>query len=158
MELRNFSVVYGLSGKDKFSVIMEMVQILAKQQGLSNVDQIIRSVFRREKLASTAIGNNCVVPHAKDANVKHVCGLLGFVPEGVESESLDGSLGHIFFLIISPVDNTTDHLKTLSDVSFAIKKQEFRQMIMDSKSAEDMRTVLLEEIKTQLLERKSRLD
>lgn len=133
-----------LTAEDKEGVIREMVQALldASKIAESEYESIVRSVMKREELGSTGIGRGVAVPHTKHASIDRLVGTVAVSGEGVDFASLDGEKVHLFFLLISPHDRPTDHLRALENVSRQLRDETFCKFLKQAKSAEDILQLL----------------
>lgn len=131
-------VTFDLQSTAKSEVINELIDILAADGKLSDKEQYKAAVLHREKEFSTGIGMGIAIPHAKDASVKEAALTLGISKKGIDYESLDGTLAHIFFLIAVPADSNDVHLKVLSFISRKLMHQEVRDNLMAARTYEDV--------------------
>lgn len=131
-------VTFDLQSTAKSEVINELIDILAADGKLSDKEQYKAAVLHREKEFSTGIGMGIAIPHAKDASVKEAALTLGISKNGIDYESLDGTLAHIFFLIAVPADSNDVHLKVLSFISRKLMHQEVRDNLMAARTYEDV--------------------
>lgn len=131
-------VNFDLQSTAKSEVINELIDILAADGKLSDKEQYKAAVLHREKEFSTGIGMGIAIPHAKDASVKEAALTLGISKKGIDYESLDGTLAHIFFLIAVPADSNDVHLKVLSFISRKLMHQEVRDNLMAARTYEDV--------------------
>lgn len=131
-------VTFNLQSTTKSEVINELIDILDADGKLSDKEQYKVAVLHREKEFSTGIGMGIAIPHAKDASVKEAALTLGISNKGIDYESLDETLAHIFFLIAVPADSNDVHLKVLSFISRKLMHQEVRDNLMSAKTYEDV--------------------
>jgi len=131
MRMSNFvirdAIIPVLSSTTKEDVIRELVGSLheAGYFRTGDVDDIIKSVLRREKLGSTGIGRSIAIPHSKHAGVDRLIGTLAISPNGIPFDSIDGEPVHIFVLLVSPQDRPGDHLRALENVVRTMKDEAF---------------------------------
>jgi len=121
------AIIPVLSSTTKEDVIRELVGSLheAGYFRTGDVDDIIKSVLRREKLGSTGIGRSIAIPHSKHAGVDRLIGTLAISPNGIPFDSIDGEPVHIFVLLVSPQDRPGDHLRALENVVRTMKDEAF---------------------------------
>lgn len=135
-----------LASQDKESVIRELVGSLVGAGGVAAAEQtnIIAAVMKREELGSTGIGRGVAVPHTKHHSVGKLIGTVGISQSGVDFNSLDGEKVQIFFLLVSPPDRPSDHLRALENISRQLRDDTFCKFLRQAKSVEDI-CQLLEE-------------
>ncbi|MBF0478638.1 MAG: PTS sugar transporter subunit IIA [Candidatus Omnitrophica bacterium] len=135
------AVCADLKSDTKPAVITELVELLLNA-GLidkKNKNKVIDVLMAREELGSTAIGQGIAIPHAKCDAAKELVGCLGISKKGVNFDSLDGELAHIFFLLVAPVDSAGPHLKALAKISRILKDKFIRDSL---KTAKDETTIM----------------
>ena len=133
-----------LAATDNETAIREMLQALADAGALeANVlESILAAILRREELGSTGIGRGVAVPHAKHDSLAGLACLVAVSAEGIDFQSLDGEKVHIFFLLISPSDRPSDHLKALEYISRQVRSDVFCRFLRQAKGPDDLRRVL----------------
>jgi PTS system fructose-specific IIA component/PTS system nitrogen regulatory IIA component len=80
-------------------------------------DELHEAVLRREELGTTGIGEGVAVPHTKHTSVTEVVGAVGYIPAGIDFDSVDGRPVHLVFLLISPPGASREHLLALESIS-----------------------------------------
>ncbi|MGI9497446.1 MAG: PTS sugar transporter subunit IIA [Mariniblastus sp.] len=135
-----------LTSSDKEGVVRELVASLVESGQLGGDDQeaIVQAVLKREELGSTGIGRGIAVPHTKHPSVTQPVGTCGVSATGVDFQSLDGEQVHLFFMLISPPDQPSDHLKALEYVSKHLQDETFCRFLKQSRTSEDIQQILEE--------------
>ncbi|MFN3149593.1 PTS sugar transporter subunit IIA [Bremerella sp.] len=133
-----------LESKDKEAVIRELAASLVASGDImeDSAESIIKAILKREELGSTGIGRGIAVPHTKHPSVEKLVGTVGVSSEGVDFNSLDGESVHLFFLLVSPPDRPGDHLRALENISRQLRDDMFCKFLKQSKSVEDIKTLL----------------
>ena len=83
--------------------------------------ELTDAILKREELGSTAIGNGFAVPHASVDWLTSCVTVMGFAPNGIDFDSLDGEPVHTVILIASPESKPGDHLRLLERVSRSLR-------------------------------------
>lgn len=135
-----------LIADEKEGVIQEMVQALLDAGGIQKdeFESIVKAILKREELGSTGIGRGVAVPHTKHPSVDRLVGTVAVSGEGVDFDSLDGEKVHLFFLLISPPDRPGDHLRALENISRQLRDETFCRFLKQSKTREEIQTLLEE--------------
>ena len=133
------AILIDIKSTSKEDVIKEMVDFLIEAGDVEkrNRNKLIDALMSREALGSTAIGQGIAIPHAKCDCVDKLVAAFGLSKKGVDFDSLDGELAHIFFLLVAPQDSAGPHLKALARISRLLKDKYFRDTLrtcMDEKS------------------------
>jgi PTS system nitrogen regulatory IIA component len=131
-----------LPGKDKQSVIKNLIKILAKHNLISDEDEFLKTVWEREQTYSTGIGMGIAVPHGKSNAVLRPAIAFGKTNEGIEFQSLDGKPANIFFLIAVPEESHNLHLQLLSILSRKLMHQEVRDALNKAKTPGEVLSAL----------------
>ena len=135
-----------LTSTDKEGVIRELVTSLVDsgQLAADEQDSIVEAILKREELGSTGLGRGIAVPHTKHPCVNQPVGPVGVSPNGVDFQSLDGEQVHLFFMLISPPDQPSDHLRALENISKQLQDETFYRFLKQSKTSEDIQQILEE--------------
>jgi len=126
-----------LNGKDKDSVITELVDLLAGNNLLVDRDVVLESVFAREQTRSTGIGAGIAIPHGKCNGVNELVMAVGIAAEPVNFDSIDQKPVSIVVLLVSPVDRTGPHIQALARISRLMLDDEFKTKLENATSPED---------------------
>lgn len=133
------AVTANLKATTKEATLRELVDILAKAEGIKGKDELVKVLMGRESLGSTGIGQGVGIPHAKTNSVKKLVAALGISSQGVHFDALDGEPVHIFFLLVAPEDSSGPHLKGLARISRLLKDKFFRESL---KALKDEKAIL----------------
>ena len=140
--LRTNTILVDLKAKDKLDVINQLVDSLYNANLLNDKELYKKEVLRREELSSTGIGGGIGIPHGKTSAVKESALALGIFRDGVEFDSLDGEPVNIVFMIAAPESANNEHLETLSKLSILLMNDDFKNSLLNSKSAEEVFSLL----------------
>ncbi|MBI2991953.1 MAG: PTS sugar transporter subunit IIA [Deltaproteobacteria bacterium] len=138
-------IIPSLKATDKKGVLKEMADWMAREDPALDARRLFDILLEREKISTTAIGEGVAIPHGKVSGVKQVRGLLARSSQGVDFDSLDGGLTHLFFVLVAPEDSAADHLKALARISRLLKDSDFRLRLMKEKSGAEIFAVIKEE-------------
>jgi PTS system nitrogen regulatory IIA component len=84
------------------------------------------------------------IPHGKSKEVKEIMATFGRSLSGMDFQSLDGKLTHLFFLLIAPENSAGTHLKALAQVSRLMKDPSFRKRLMGARTSDDIYAIFSE--------------
>jgi mannitol/fructose-specific phosphotransferase system IIA component (Ntr-type) len=140
------SIKVNMVSEGKTEAVAELVQGLVDAGSLdaAQKDGIIQAVMNREELGSTGIGRGVAVPHTKHSSVKEIVGTVGVSKSGIDFRSLDGDKVNLFFMLISPPDRPSDHLRALENIAKQLQNESFCSFLKQSKSVEDVVQLLNE--------------
>jgi len=140
-------IVFPLKGKNKKEIIKELIDVLAENKKIKEKDkeEVFKCVMEREKLGSTGVGLGVAIPHGRTVAVDKIVGALGISKEGVEFETLDGEPVYFVFLILSPLEATSDYLRAISYVARMFKDKFFREALKNISSVEEVVKIIKQE-------------
>lgn len=124
--------------------IEHLVNQLDKYDYITDMERLKADVLKREMESTTAIGMNVAIPHAKSDAVKKPIVAVMNNKQGVNWDSLDGTLPKIVFLIAVPSDSSDTHLKLLQRLSRALMDDNIRQSLIDATHTEQIYDILKE--------------
>ncbi len=127
-----------MTAKDKKEAVDELVSLYASKMGLSasERERIVSLVMDRELLGSTAMENGIAIPHAKLDNLKKPAVVIGVSRLPIDFGGEKGS--SIFFLVLAPADNPTEHIQILSSIAKICSSDLFVRMLSSAKTKEDV--------------------
>ncbi len=131
-----------LEGKDKQSVITELVDLLDANGLLPDKNVVLDAVFAREQTRSTGIGSGIAIPHGKCKAVKELVMAIGVAGEPIDFESVDGKPVSIIILQVSPSDQTGPHIQALARISRLMIDEEFKEGLEGASSSDEVYELL----------------
>jgi PTS system nitrogen regulatory IIA component len=140
-------IIPELHSQNKEEVLEELTTALLKYKGNLNKEALVEVLLERERLGSTGIGDGIAIPFGKIRDLDELILLFGRSARGVEFDSMDGQLTHLFFLLIAPENSAGVHLRALAKISKLLKSAHFRQRLMESGTREEIFQVIREEDK-----------
>src|SRR5688572_24781608 len=118
---------------------------LFEQAGLlfENNHSIARSVvfdslFAREKLGSTGLGQGIAIPHGRIKGLKEAVGAAIRTREPIPFDAPDGQPVSLIFVLLVPERATDLHLQILSELAQMFSDKAFRDQLLEAPSAETM--------------------
>ncbi|MBF0253728.1 MAG: PTS sugar transporter subunit IIA [Candidatus Omnitrophica bacterium] len=127
--LNEKAIVPDLKATDKEGAIRELIDVLARAEGLRNKEEIAKVLMAREALGSTGIGLGVGIPHGKCNATKRLVASFGISRKGIDFDALDGESVYIFFCLVAPEDSAGPHLKALARISRLLKDKYFRDYL-----------------------------
>ncbi len=96
---------------------------------------------------STGVGKGFAIPHGKTNAVKDILAAFGKSDTPIEYDSLDGKPVNLIFLLVGKDNLVSSHIKLLSRISRLMNKDDFRERLMEAKTAKEILKVFEEEEK-----------
>lgn len=131
-------ILANMKAKTKEEAIRELISFFVKSHratpGLEK--EILASVFEREQLASTGIGNGVAIPHGVISEGPIIWGALGVSKQGIDFDSIDDEPVHLIILIVTPKNHKADmHLAVLSEIAKLLSDGSVLEQVFDAGSA-----------------------
>ena len=142
--LHKEAIIADIKATDKKSVLEELVAPVAHIAGASR-EELFRVLMERERLGSTGIGGGIGIPHGKLNSIDSLALGFGLSKKGVDFESMDGRLTHIFFLLVTPENSTGLHLKLLARISRILKNNTFKKKLLLASDSDEIVDIIKEE-------------
>ncbi|MEW5804147.1 MAG: PTS sugar transporter subunit IIA [bacterium] len=93
-------VIFNLQGKDKVSILKEMVDRVSEFQYFEENENVLERILDRESLSSTGVGSGFAFPHARIKTQDGPIICLGMTKEGIDFDAIDDKPVHVILLII----------------------------------------------------------
>lgn len=133
-----------LQSRSKDEILRELVQVIRDEDAITDPDEVLRAVREREAVLSTGIGHGVAIPHGKSPVVPNLVMAAGCTAEPIDFDALDGQPVRLFFLLVGPETAAGPHIKALSRISRLVRRDDARERLLQSKSAEEFFRALQE--------------
>ncbi len=127
-----------LEGKDKNSIITELVELLEKSNLVNDKESVLNTILTHEQMLSSGIGSGIAIPHGKCKDLKEFVMAMGLTREPVEFDSIDGKPVQIIIMLVSPLDKTGLHIQALSRIGSMLHDEKFKAKIETAGTAEQL--------------------
>lgn len=133
-----------LDHADKQGVIFELVDLLAHNERVSQVEQIKQAVWRREETRTTGIGHGLAIPHGKSECCQSLVMAIGKPAQPIDFKSIDGRPVSLVILLISPADQTGPHIQALAQISRMMTDNNLRAEMMSAQTPQRVYEIIEE--------------
>jgi fructose PTS system EIIA component len=141
-------IAIGLDAKSKTDVIDKLITLVAGHPSITDKTKLRSDVHKREKEMTTGIGKRVALPHAKTNAVSAPVLAFATMKKEIDFASIDNEPVDLVFLLATPENMLTQHLKLLSRISRLVSTDEMRQKLVAAKNADEILTLFLEEEKS----------
>lgn len=124
-----------LQAKKKEEAILALTDLFLLEGAVSDKEQYVEAVLKREAESTTGIGFGVGIPHGKSSAVAEPCLAFGRSKAGIQYDSMDGKPVHLLFLIAVPENSNNEHLKILSQLSRKLMHQEVREQLLKAEDS-----------------------
>ncbi len=131
-------IVLDLDASSKKRVFEQAAILFETRLGIARA-LIFDSLFAREKLGSTGLGQGVAIPHGRIKGLKHAAGAFMRLATPVPFDSPDGRPVSLLFVLLVPEQATEQHLQILSELAQRFSDRNFRETLTN---ASDPATVL----------------
>jgi mannitol/fructose-specific phosphotransferase system IIA component (Ntr-type) len=133
-----------LVAENKIDAITELVDLLYANGEITDAKKVLDSVLDREATRSTGIGNGLAIPHGKSTGSADLVMAIGKPAQPIDFQAVDGRPVTIMWLLSSPPDKTTTHIRALARISRLMTMDAFRLGLNNAKTSQQMFDVIRE--------------
>src|SRR4051812_49565272 len=126
--LPNQNVVVDLDVGSKKRVFEHAGLLFENNQNVAR-SQVFDSLFAREKLGSTGLGQGVAIPHGRIKGLKEAVGALVRLAQPVPFDAPDGAPVELAFVLLVPEKATEKHLQILSELAQMFCDKALREAI-----------------------------
>ena len=90
---------------------------------------VFDSLFARERLGSTGLGQGLAIPHGRIKGLKEAVGAFVRLAQPVPFDAPDGKPVSLVFLLLVPEQATEQHLRVLSELAQMLSDRELREKL-----------------------------
>ncbi|MDR2404418.1 MAG: PTS sugar transporter subunit IIA [Spirochaetaceae bacterium] len=140
--IKRGGVFRDIEGADPEEVITSLINVIRLPSPVSR-DQLLKAVLEREALMPTAMGHGIALPHPRNPLISDASGQLvsiAFLRRPVDWFALDGEPVHTVLFILSA--SARLHLHTLSRINFFCQQENFRNLLLNRVSGEEIVRVI----------------
>jgi PTS system nitrogen regulatory IIA component len=133
-------ILLDLEVRDKNELLRRISEALSRRHGLSCA-LVLESLQTREALGSTAIGQGVAIPHARIGAVASAVALLVRTDHPIAFDAPDGKPVSIALTLLVPKQANERHLQLMAAAATLLSDPKFREILIASRNAEDVRAL-----------------
>jgi PTS system nitrogen regulatory IIA component len=134
-------VIPNLRVTSKRQALQELARRAATLTG-EDEHKIFESLWEREQLGSTGIGNGTAVPHGRIPGLKRAITLFARLEKPLDFDAIDSQPVDLIFLLLTPADAGADHLKALARISRLLRNRAMCAKLRGTESADAIYALL----------------
>ena len=123
--------------RSKKSILERLSLLLSKSSGIST-DEIFASLYEREKLGSTSVGNGVAIPHARIKGINYPFVSVIILDNPVDFDNIDNLDVDIVVCLIVPTEETENHLALLACLSEILDNISNRKRLRSARNSEEI--------------------
>ena len=124
--------------------VFEHVGLLFENNHNVSRSQVFDSLFAREKLGSTGLGQGIAIPHGRIKGLKEAVGAMIRMREPIVFDAPDGQPVSLIFVLLVPERATDLHLQILSELAQMFSDNAFRDRLLHAASADAVHSLIAE--------------
>lgn len=134
------NIVLDLDVSSKKRVFETVGLLFENNQGIAR-SMVFESLFAREKLGSTGLGQGIAIPHGRIKGLKEARGAFVRLAAPIPFDSPDGKPVTLLFVLLVPEQATEQHLQILSELSERFSDRNCREALCTADSADAIRRI-----------------
>jgi PTS system nitrogen regulatory IIA component len=107
--------------------LFEQVGLLVENSHGIARSEIFDSLFAREKLGSTGLGQGVAIPHGRVKGLKEATGVFIRLANPIPFDAPDGKPVNLLFVLLVPEQATDLHLQVLSELAQLFSSRSLRE-------------------------------
>lgn len=129
------NILVALDASSKKRVFEQAGLLFENQQQIAR-SQVFDSLFAREKLGSTGLGQGVAIPHGRIKGLKEAIGAFVRLSSPVNFDAPDGKPVSLLFILLVPEQATEHHLQILSELAQMFSDKSFRDSLSSAPDAD----------------------
>ena len=122
--------------------VFEQVGLLFENNNSIARSQVFDSLFAREKLGSTGLGQGIAIPHGRIKGLKEAVGALVRTRQPIPFDAPDSQNVSLIFVLLVPDRATDQHLQILSELAQMFSDKAFREKLLAAPTAQELHTLM----------------
>lgn len=131
------NIVIALDASSKKRVFEQAGLLFENHQHIAR-SQVFDSLFAREKLGSTGLGQGVAIPHGRIKGIKEAVGAFIRLSTPVQFDAPDGKPVTLLFVLLVPEQATEHHLQILSELAQMFSDKSFRDSLSGAPDSESI--------------------
>ena len=137
IKLDNSQISINDDCRSKKSLLERLSLLLSKSSGIST-DEIFSSLYEREKLGSTSVGNGVAIPHARIKGINHPFVSVIILDNPIDFDNIDNLDVDIVVCLIVPYEETENHLTLLANLSEILDQISNREKMRSARNSQQI--------------------
>ncbi len=131
-----------LAATDRLGAIRELIELLAEQGLVSDLEAAVETTWAREQERTTGIGEGLAVPHGRCDCIDRLVLAIGLAETPIDFQSFDQKPVKLVVLVLSPPDDTASHIQVLGGISRMMSDRLLRESAYACESADSLAAAL----------------
>ncbi len=131
------NIALDLEATSKKRLFEQVGQLFEAHDQISH-SVVFDSLFARERLGSTGLGQGIAIPHGRIKGLKHALAAFVRPHQPIPFDSPDGKPVDQVFVLLVPEHATEEHLQLLSELAQMFSERSFRLQVAAATTATDL--------------------
>jgi PTS system nitrogen regulatory IIA component len=138
-------VLWNLAGNDKPSFLKTLAAEVAARLPELDERELLDRILARENERSTGVGGGLALPHATLPGLDRTVLAVGRAREGLAFDAPDSMPVDLIFLLLSPPDASSEHLRLLARLARIFNSQQTLETLRGATAPGELFRMLLDE-------------
>ena len=130
-------VLVDLQASSKKRLFEQAGLLFENHDGIAR-SQVFDSLFARERLGSTGLGQGVAIPHGRIKGLKEALGAFYRLAQPVPFDAPDGAPVTLAFILLVPEKATEKHLQILSELAQMFSDRSLREAMLAAQDAAEL--------------------
>jgi PTS system nitrogen regulatory IIA component len=135
------NILLDLPASSKKRAFEQAGLLFENNQGVARA-KVFDSLFARERLGSTGLGQGVAIPHGRIKGLKEAVAAFVRVAEPIPFDAPDGQPVSVMIFLLVPEQASQAHLDLLSELAQMLSDKAFRQSLLDAPNPEAVHAAL----------------
>lgn len=131
-------IITDLTAKNKDKALGELAELFVKNNIVTDKNEFVNLIKKREEIESTGIGEGIAIPHARSNSVREMKIAFGRSKKGIDFKALDRRQVHLIFMIAAPVELRKPYLQAVAKVARFLKSKVLKQSLLKAETPEEV--------------------
>ncbi len=118
--------------------VFEQAGLLFENNAHLSRSTVFDSLFAREKLGSTGLGQGVAIPHGRIKGLKSATGAIIRAQTAIPFDAPDGQNVKLIFVLLVPERATDEHLQILSELAQMFSDKPFREKLLSAATPDEL--------------------
>ena len=135
------NVLHELAASSKKRLFEQVGLLFENRHGIAR-GVVFESLFARERLGSTGLGQGIAIPHGRIKGLKDALGAFVRLSQPVPFEAPDGKPVNLIFALLVPEQATERHLEILSELAQMFSDRTLRESLAAAADAAALHQII----------------
>jgi nitrogen PTS system EIIA component len=129
------SVLIDVEATSKKRVFEQAGLLFEERRGIARA-KVFDSLFARERLGSTGLGEGIAIPHGRIKGIEEAVAAVVRLAEPISFDAPDGKPVSLLIFLLVPEQATQEHLELLSEVAEMVSDAGLREALLTSQTSQ----------------------